>query len=108
MGVSWEGSRRRETLPTDWAVIRPPILKRDSHCCQWRTAAGICGARANQVDHIDPNGGDDPSNLQSLCPPHHAIKSSREGGRAFGAIRKRMAAAKYRKPERHPGLKESA
>jgi 5-methylcytosine-specific restriction protein A len=101
----WAGSTRKARLPAGWeSEIRPAVLARDGHACQWRVPGGICGASANQVDHADPLGGDGMDNLQSLCQPHHAIKSGREGGRASGALRSRIAAARYRKPEAHPGL----
>ena len=71
-------------------------------------AGGICGQRANQADHVDPKGPDELGNLQSLCPVHHSIKSSREGGRAMGEIRRRIAAAKRRPAGAHPGLRPPA
>lgn len=108
MGVSWSGSARRASLPPDWETrIRPAVLARDGHRCQWPIGAAICAAAANQVDHKTPHhlgGTDDFDNLWAICPPHHSFKSSQEGGRAFGAIRTRMAAARWRKPEPHPGL----
>jgi hypothetical protein len=42
--------------------------------------------------------------LRSLCGVHHARKSSAEGGQAWGAIRRRMKAAKTRPVPQHPGL----
>jgi hypothetical protein len=65
---------------------------------------GICGQRANQADHIDPDGPDDLSNLQALCPFHHNHKTGVEAGRAAGALRRKIAAARFRPAESHPGL----
>jgi 5-methylcytosine-specific restriction endonuclease McrA len=97
---NWQGSTRKDTLPPNWEkVIRPRILARDHHQCQHIRSDRnrICGARANQVDHIDQERRDDHSdaNLQSLCQWHHQRKSSAEGGR--GNRRKEPA-------RRHPGL----
>jgi len=102
--VSWATSDRRKRLPPDWPALRLACLKRDNWECQWPAAAGICGAYANQCDHINPGGADDLANLRSLCTPHHSARSSQQGGHAWGVIRRRMAAAKYRTPEPHPGL----
>ena len=106
MSGKWATSTRRARLPPDWGAIRPPILARDGHRCRWHLGGGIlCGAPANNVDHIDPNGPDTPDNLHSLCPPHHARKSATEGAAASAAQAKRRAALRYRKPEKHPGLR---
>lgn len=83
-------------------------LTRDRFTCQWRVGAGICGARASHADHVNPDGPqDDLSNLQALCPNHHNHKTGREAGRAAGALRSRIAAARKRPAERHPGLREA-
>ena len=61
--------------------LRHQILERDQHSCQWIDDAGICGARAGDVDHIIPRaagGTDDPANLQALCRRHHRIKTGRD------------------------------
>jgi hypothetical protein len=95
-------SRRSNLLPANWERLRLARLKIDSYLCQWP----MCGAKANAVDHVIPasqGGGDDMDNLQSLCTPHHNAKTAREAGLAAGLSRRQMAAAKYRKPEAHPG-----
>jgi 5-methylcytosine-specific restriction endonuclease McrA len=105
MSGSWAGSTRKARLPANWeSEIRPAVLARDGRACQWRLGHGVCGAAANQVDHVNPRGGDGMDNLRALCEPHHQFKSSREGGVAAGVMRSRIAAARYRKPEQHPGL----
>jgi 5-methylcytosine-specific restriction protein A len=97
MPGQWAGSTRKFSLPPDWPAIRSRILRRDGHRCV------ICGAPARQVDHITPaylGGTDDDDNLASLCDPHHAAKSSREGHDAMRAARARI----QRQAPRHPGL----
>jgi 5-methylcytosine-specific restriction endonuclease McrA len=100
------GQWRREPLPPGWETrIRPAVLRRDHGQCQWPVRGVICGILATDVDHIDPGGPqDDPDNLWSLCGAHHKRKSSAEAGRAAGVIRRRIAAARLRPAERHPGL----
>lgn len=104
--MAWSTSTRKSQLPADWEpVIRPAILKRDRHRCQWvREDTGRkCGDRATDVDHIDRsrNWDHSPGNLQSLCSYHHKRKSSAEGGQAAAASRERRKKAARR---RHPGL----
>jgi len=76
-------SWRHQPLPRGWYKTRLRILKRDGYRCthiRYDTNTR-CPESANQVDHIDPNGGEADSNLTSLCPYHHKQKSSSEGGR---------------------------
>lgn len=100
MSGRWEGSNRRNELPPGWYTrIRPRILRRDRHVCQWRMAVGgICGQPANQVDHVgDPHDHRD-ANLQALCEKHHRRKSSQQGNAAH-----RRRPSRHRPPEPHPG-----
>lgn len=63
--------RRTRTLKTK---IKERIRERDGRRCV------LCGATANQVDHIIPycdGGSDDPSNLRTLCGPCHSARSRR-------------------------------
>jgi 5-methylcytosine-specific restriction enzyme A len=98
--MAWDEhpSGRRERLPDDWPLRRIRVLRRDGYRCQHRDAPGtpMCGAPANQVDHVER--GDDHSldNLRALCRRHHALKSSAEGNAAKPRRR--------REPEPHPGL----
>jgi 5-methylcytosine-specific restriction enzyme A len=59
-----------------WRAARAGQLRREPNC-------GVCGRPATHVDHIRPRaeGGAalDPSNLQSLCRPHHQAKTTGEG-----------------------------
>lgn len=94
----WAGSDRRAELPDDWADRRAHVLERDGYRCQWREHGQPCGARASDVDHVQPGSDHRPANLQALCRHHHAAKSSREGNAA------RWQHRRTRAPERHPGL----
>jgi 5-methylcytosine-specific restriction protein A len=80
---------------------------RDGYACQWPIGGGLrCRSTFGlECDHILASGPDVLENLQTLCRPHHKIKSSGEGGRAAGALRKRIAAAKVRPAKPHPGLR---
>jgi 5-methylcytosine-specific restriction endonuclease McrA len=102
MPTGWHGSNRRKRLPSGWDRIRHIVLERDRYRCQWvrEDTCHKCGLPANQVDHRINNasgGSDRYSNLQSLCPYHHQVKSSMEG--AAASARKRR-----KKPEWHPGV----
>lgn len=58
-----------------WKQIRAEQLA-TYPACQWPD----CHRMANQVDHLLPIevGGDEaPGNLQSLCRPHHTLKTHR-------------------------------
>ena len=98
MPGKWEGSTRKRTLPTNWRAIRKRVLHRDGGRCTWITNRQRCTEPARDVDHIDRRGGDDDSNLRSLCPWHHGRKSSAEGN----ASRRRLTTKRPR--EAHPGL----
>lgn len=98
--MAWENSGRKERLPADWPTRRVRVLRRDGYKCQAKHSTGdLCGAPANQVDHVEPGDNHDLSNLQALCRWHHARKSSREGVAA-----RRPRATQARPPETHPGL----
>ena len=101
--MAWEGSNRRSELPPDWAKIRARILKRDGGRCTWKLPSGArCPRGARDVDHVNQSRNDDHSdaNLQSLCPTHHAQKTSKEG---FAGRRK--GRGPKRPPEKHPGIR---
>jgi 5-methylcytosine-specific restriction endonuclease McrA len=51
-----------------WAAIVRPVHERARHCCEYcQTCQDIMG-QAMHVEHIDPNGGDDPENVCLACP----------------------------------------
>jgi len=60
-----------------WKQIRKRVLSRDGNTCTW------CGNSEGkmEVDHIQPRflgGGDDMSNLQTLCQPCHIRKTKND------------------------------
>lgn len=98
--MAWDTSNRKAGLPSDWTTRRVRVLRRDSYKCQARDSLGVmCGAPANQVDHIERGNDHSLDNLQSLCRWHHARKSSAEGAAA-----RRPRPKQRRDPEPHPGL----
>lgn len=67
-----------------WREIRARHLNRNPWCVD--CAAEGQRVRGTHVDHIIPRsrgGTDEPSNLQSLCPRHHSIKTATHDG-GFG------------------------
>lgn len=104
MTGDWSDASRNQLDTSWWRAKRAEILDRDGHVCQWMTTVGlICGAPANEVDHIDNRAGGglhDDANLQALCTFHHRIKSAREGAYARNRARPR----EKRPPEPHPGV----
>jgi hypothetical protein len=88
-------------------MIRARILKRDDYRCQWRMdAGGLCGAKANEVDHEFGPLDDSDEALRSLCSPHHRYKTSRDAGRASAALKRKIAAKRTRPVPPHPGLRD--
>ncbi|MFC8244158.1 HNH endonuclease [Streptomyces chartreusis] len=101
--MAWQGSARRARLPKNWALIRRRVLRRDNHECQTRFSDGrLCGAPANQVDHIEPGDGHSMANLRALCAWCHARKSASEGGHAAACTRVRTERPK----QTHPALED--
>lgn len=100
-------SSRVVPLPPNWySEIRPRILTRDGHTCQWPISRDgtRCGDPAHRVDHRTPahlGGTDDDTNLWTLCDHHTRRKDSSEGARAMHARRPK----RQRPTERHPGLR---
>lgn len=84
----WQGTTRRERLPSDWSTRRLIVLKRDKGICY------ICGkAGADTVDHVLAGDDHSLSNLRPVhdrTPPHcHRFKTSREANAAKGGNRVR-------------------
>jgi 5-methylcytosine-specific restriction protein A len=81
-------SRHERGYGTEWDKLREVILKRDEYQCQACKRRGWLTA-AREVDHIVPRedgGGEEPSNLQSLCKPCHAEKTRLERRARGGAL----------------------
>lgn len=98
--MAWDTSDRRLRLPDDWPIRRLRVLRRDGYKCQARDSLGImCGAPANQADHIEHGDNHELDNLQALCSWHHNRKSSAEGAAA-----RRPKLRQRREPEPHPGM----
>lgn len=97
------GSARTTPLPANWrSEIRPRILARDHHACQWKISFNgqVCGAPATDVDHIGNPEDHGDENLRALCGPHHRRRSSSQGGYAKHA----KTAPRRRPGKQHPGL----
>lgn len=81
--MPWSRTSRHERgYGTAWDRLRQRILTRDKHLCQQCKREGRLTA-ASQVDHIKPKaqgGTDDAENLQAICGPCHAEKTTRENG----------------------------
>lgn len=76
----------QRTRGSAWVKIRQRVLLRDRGLCVACRAQGLVTV-ATEVDHIVPlseGGGDNESNLQSLCKPCHDAKSAEDGERRRG------------------------
>lgn len=70
----YANSDRSKRLPANWARLRLQVLRRDRYICY------LCGAFADQVDHIAPGDIHELWNLAAICKPCHMSKSGHEGG----------------------------
>ncbi|MFJ4637599.1 HNH endonuclease [Streptomyces hygroscopicus] len=97
MSGGWQGSDRRQRLPSGWRKIRAQVLARDPICV-------LCGVRPSGFcDHIEAKKDDHSlSGLQGVCGPCHDRKSSAEGNAAQHA---NPRPGRKRPPEQHPGLR---
>lgn len=97
--MAWaNNSRRRKELPKDWGRIRDRVLTRDAHRCVF------CGAPANQVDHIFPDGPHVPENLRSLCQHCHMQRTQQQAVEARRRRYNRGNKPKGPRPKgKHPG-----
>lgn len=89
--MAWTNRRRvKRSYKGEWPKLRLMILDRDGRIC------GICHLPgADQVDHKDPLGSDDPSNLRAAHKTCNLSKAGREDTPRLS--RKRAA-------EPHPGM----
>lgn len=75
--------RALATNSAEWRRRRAAHLMSEP-LCRHCAAEGIVTA-ANEVDHIDEDAtNDDPSNYQSLCKPHHSMKTARNRAKGRG------------------------
>lgn len=75
-------ARGRRTRGGTWARIVARVKARDGHQCKW---PGGCSATTNlEVHHlisVAEGGGDDLSNLITLCHHHHVMATKGSGDR---------------------------
>lgn len=115
MSGGWQGSTRRDQLPSYWRTdTRPTVLQRDGHTCTWieglddggfhaylagaYTPRDRCNERGNDVDHVGDPHDHRPDNARTLCSWHHNQRSSKQGN----AAQRRPSTKRPRAP--HPGL----
>lgn len=105
MNGNWEGSTRRDRLPANWQALRRQVHRRDKSQCQMRLPSGsLCLEPATDVDHIRRGDNHDLSNLRCICDWHHSRKSAEEGRKAYWS-KINHSKQKFRRDERHPGLR---
>lgn len=100
---NWQGSTRRVSLGKTYFRNRAIVMKRDGWRCQLQTP-GVCIGTATECDHKGDRLDHRPEAMRAACKPCHQLRSSGQGGQAAGQARKVRAAARFREPERHPGL----
>lgn len=74
------GTSTEQGYGAAWRKIRDAFLAEHSACVECLRTLGFY-VEATDVDHVVPRsqgGGDDESNLQSLCKRHHSVKTMRE------------------------------
>lgn len=102
--MAWHTSRRRESLPRDWAKRRAACIRNAGGICEHRSRDGIrCTRVATDADHRTHR--DNHDDLQALCSLHHKRKTQRE---AKAAQHAKYTAARRRPPEQHPGIRGTA
>jgi len=94
----WAGSTRAARLPADWSTRRMLVRVRAGGRCEVVESGVRCHFLGAECDHVIPGDNHDLDNLQWICRPHHAAKSSREGNAAPRVRRSRPA-------EPHPALR---
>ena len=86
--MAWEGSDRRDGLPSWWPVTVRRILERDPVCmcpgCPkcWRgpmSPGTVCQRPSKECDHLGDRNDHRDEVLAGKCRPCHGRKSSQEG-----------------------------
>lgn len=102
--MGWEGSTRKDGLPSWWPVTVRRIIKRDPicrcvGCIKCWPVGGPCTRRSAEVDHIIRGNDHKDTNLRGICVTCHGRKSSQEGNEAKAA--KKKPTGFFEEP--HPG-----
>lgn len=58
-----------------WTAITRLVHERARHCCEYCQTSQPTIGQAMHVEHIDPQGGDDPANLCLACPTCNLSKA---------------------------------
>jgi HNH endonuclease len=58
-----------------WAAVVRLVHERAHNCCEYCQTCRDTIGQTMHVEHIDPNGGDDPENLCLACPTCNLSKS---------------------------------
>lgn len=98
MSGGWVWSTRSARLPKDWPERRFKVRLRSGGRCEQYTDGVRCPELGAECDHIERGDDHDLANLQWLCKPHHAAKTSREGNAA-------PRLSRHRPPEEHPAFR---
>lgn len=106
--MAWEGSTRKETLPSDWEPRRRATFERDGWRCTYVRSDGRRCSEKNprrlECDHVGDRLDHSLPNLTTLCNWHHQRKSSSQGGTAAQVVAAERRNLRKRPPETHPGL----
>lgn len=62
------------SYPSNWEEIREAILRRDQFTCQEEDADCSGPLHVHHILPLSRGGGNDPSNLITLCKYHHSLK----------------------------------
>lgn len=111
--ASWQGergTRHERGYGYRWTKLRLLILNRDMGLCvpcKNKNPSKI--TKATQVDHIVPkwkNGGDENTNLQSICDACHADKTAAEAVEASGKAKPAVGVDGWPVEPEQPAVKQ--
>lgn len=98
--AGWQ-TKRRDELPSNWASLRKQASARAGGRCERKTNGVRCDRAGKELHHIKRDV-HDLRWLEWLCPEHHRIETIAQ---AKAAQRAKYQAARFRKPEDHPGVR---